>query len=168
VTKNLNLGFTGSLVGNASTKMVEFPLVNVDDFKPSSVAPNQVVISDVLTASIDQPRTVRYQVTPRNDVFAGQGIDVSAIPSTRKGVDIYIETREVWEVTDSSDPTFRKLLPIRGGMSFTFPSDPAATDGQVEDFALRVMSAIFDPTADQLGSGSRIPDLRRGVVNPKA
>lgn len=162
MAKVTTLGPNGTPIGGLST--VTFPVAPLNyeaDFLPIEDGAGRTVYTDI-TSPTDQPATVRLQVSSRPNVYVGSSIDASAYLPNRKGVDIYVEAKNVVTVTDSEDASYLAQFPIRAALAVTCPQSVLVTDEMVEAMVARIVAALF-------GQGDATPDdgigaLLRGVT----
>jgi hypothetical protein len=161
VAKEISAGYTDSPVTGFASLDLSLPALNYEeDFRLLHDEPGEVVMTNV-TAPIDQPETIRFASRKVGNVYAASDIDPSAYLPTRQGVSTLVETRQVWEETSTTDDSYRKLVPVRCGISITVPSYGALTAEMVEDLILRTVAALYDQ-ADDTSAG--IASILRGVL----
>lgn len=134
------------------------------DWQVQSEKPGEIVYINANSPS-DQIETIRlsYQRVP--NIYAGLGVDPKFLPPVRSGVKVYVELRQMWKTTSSTDDTFQVLSPLRTGTSVTIPDYAPVTGlndySDIEAFVRRGFSAIYSPGGlTQVG----LKKLLRGIL----
>jgi len=164
MTKSISLGFTDTAIGGYASVAVTLPALNWSaDHNLLSNNPGEVITTN-LTSPVDQPETFRFSQRKVSNVYAGLDIDPSAYLPTRQGSSTLIELRENWVETDSVDAMYRKIIPVRCGISFTLPSYGNVTAAMALELLYRTLSAAFEQgVTDETGMAA----LLRGVMVKK-
>lgn len=165
MSRSLAHGPQGTPVEGITTVDITADPLNYDaDFRLLESKPGHVIYTD-LTSPIDQPNTLRISISERANVYAGTSIDPSVFLPTRKGMDIIIESRGVWKESDSTDPTFVHLMPVRAALTLTLPTCDLIDASQVNALVERVTAALFDQGATTTATG--ISALLHSVVEKR-
>lgn len=140
--------------GNTDTAMtfspdtVSLAHINWTTWSVLSEKPGEIVYYNNNSPS-DQMETLRFTVTRVPNLYTGLNVDAASIPAVKSGTRVYVELRNMWKETSSTDDAYSKLSPLRAAVSFTIP-DYAAVTGlndyqDVEVFVRRAFSAVYDP-----------------------
>lgn len=99
-----------------------------------------------ITATLDQPSTIRYGWQSIADVFKGSPI--TADPEQRRdGFQVLMQVNEVWKVYDAGDATVAPYyLPASGHLVLKLPIDALVTPTVVTALATRVIGACHRGT----------------------
>jgi len=144
MTKSIATGFTSTPISGVSNPSITVPLQNwAMDFGVQVDDPGECAVTE-LTALTDQPALVRVSQRANSNVYAKSDIDPTAYLPSRSGTDTLIERRETWAETDSTDATYRKLIPVRCGITIQVPAYGNITDAQVLDLVKRTLAGIYD------------------------
>lgn len=162
MAKTMAFGPNGTSVdGLASITLTSDPLNFDADFRIIDEGPGKVVMTDV-TSPLDQPATLRVAQQSKPNVYAGSSIDPSAYIANKRGTDTIVEVREVWSITDDTDPTFLQLVPVRAAISLTLPSTNLVTADAVEQLVMRTVMSLYTQGAATMDAG--LGNLLHGVV----
>lgn len=152
MSKTLSHGPSGTAVEGVSAVTIAPPPINFEaDMLEVESGVGRVVYTDITSPS-DQPSTLRIVATPKANVYAGTSIDPSVFLPSKRGTDLYIETREIWSVTDTVDTAFRQDFPLRVGLAISAPDTSYITDEDIEAAVGRVVAALYS-------QGEATPDL---------
>lgn len=164
MAKTVAMGYTDTAIDGFTSLDVSCAALNFEeDFEVESAVPGEVIAKNV-KAPVDRPETIRWTQRKVANIYAGNSdIDVSAYLPSRQGTSTLIELRNITEETSSTDDAYRKLIPMRVGLSFTLPSYSGITAAMAKDQILRCVAAMFDQ-ADV--TDARIASLQRGIMSP--
>jgi len=165
LTKSTAPGYTDTPIDGVSALWTGFGVVNwAADFRvlPSDGTGEVSVINT--TTPVDQPETFRFAQKVKKDIYAGTDIDASAKLGNTSGLSTLIELRQVHSVTESTDAAYRKLVPIRVGITIDSPRDANFTKVQVLNMVKRALAGIH---SQGVYDDFRINDLLHGVLKPK-
>lgn len=164
MAKNIAYGFTDTAVGGFASNPQTLVALNwAVDHDILSDVPGEAVTTN-LSSPVDQPETFRFAQRKVANVYAGTDVDPSAYLPVRQGTSTLIEMREVWVETDSTDATYRKLIPVKVGITLTFPSYGNITADMALASVKRCASALFETG---VGTSTGIAALLRGVMKKK-
>lgn len=164
MTKSIATGYTDTAIGGFTDLSPSLAILNWgQDLVLQSDSPEEKVYTNV-TAPVDQPETIRLAQRKVANVYAGTDIDPSAFLPTRLGTSTLVEVRETWAETSSTDETYRKLIPVRCGISFTLPAYGNLTAAQAQALALRTVAALFERASSNTDG---MTNLLRGVLTKK-
>lgn len=162
MAKVLSYGPNDTPVEGVTNLTLTVPPLNFDaDFRTLEDEPGRWVAIDV-TSPQDQPSTLRIAQQSRPNVYAGTSIDPSVFLPTKKGLDTIIEIREVWSDTESTDPTYLRLAPVRAAITLTLPDSSLVTEDSVMRLVGRAVAALFAQGDATHSAG--ISALLHGVV----
>jgi len=165
VTKSIATGYTDTAIAGSPTMQVAIGKLNyVADHRILVDTPGEVITTN-LTCPVDQPETFRFsQRTVANVYASDSSIDAAAYLATKQGTATLLENREVWVETDSVDATYRKLIPVKCGITITAPSYGNITSDMLKTLLLRSVALAFETgvvTSEGLAA------LQRGVLQKK-
>lgn len=143
MTVSIDKGFTDSPPAGAGTLNIPFTQNYAEEYRLLSDSPGEVVMTNV-DALIDQPATVRVSQRKVQNVYANSDVDASAYPAVKAGTATLVERREIWAEIDSEDATYRKLLPVKCGITLTVPQNGTIDASMVSDLVLRTLQALFE------------------------
>lgn len=158
----LGYGPNGTAVDGVTD--VTFPVapLNYDaDFRVLEEGPGKVVLTDI-TSPLNQPSTLRIAQSVRANVYANTEIDSSAYLSSKRGSDTIIEVREVWSKTESTDPSYERLFPVRCAITLTVPTDAIIDATSVKRLVARTVAGLATMGDNTYEDG--IDALLHGVV----
>lgn len=161
MAKTIATGYTDTAISGNPTMTVTAGKLNFKaDFRPLSEAPGEVILTNV-TSPVDQPETMRLSQRKVANVYANTEVDPSAYLPIRQGTATLLECRETWVETDSVDTTYRKLIPVKCGITFTLPAYGNITADQAVGLVLRTLGLTFETgTVTSVGMAA----LLRGVM----
>lgn len=164
MAKSISLGYTDTAVGGFANNPQTLPALNwAVDHTPISDVPGEVVTTN-LSCPVDQPETFRFAQRKVQNVYAGTDVDPSAYLPIRQGTSTLIECREIWVESDSVDTTYRKLIPVKCGITLTVPSYGNITADQVLALLRRTAAGAFETG---VSTSTGISALLRGVMKKK-
>lgn len=132
------------------------------DWRVVEESPGKIVYTNV-NADVDVPCTIRIQQTLRPNVYAGTGIEPGGQCATKRGCDTVIEFKNIWKLTDDSDPSSAVYLPVRAALTLNTPVHPMTTISNVQEILYALFGAIADKAeASDLSAGLAL--LLHGVV----
>lgn len=162
MAKSVTYGPNGTPVDGVTAVTFAVPPLNYDaDFRLVEDEPGRVLMTD-LTSPQDQPSTLRITQTSRANIYAGTSIDPSVFLASRRGLDTYLEVREIWSESDSEDSTYLRHVPVRFAISMTLPESAIVTPAAVERLAARAVAALFAQGDATIDDG--VSALLHGVV----
>lgn len=151
MAKSLGYGPNGTAIGGLATLTIAPTPLNYEaDFSVIDEGAGYVVYTDT-TSPIDQPSTLRIAQTVRPNVYAGTSIESAAMLPSRKGSDTVVEIKEQWVETDSVDPTYYRVLPVRCAITLNYPIAAQMTPAALKHLVERTVAALFgqgDATSD--------------------
>jgi len=139
---------------NLAADFRQLPQVNADDVQVTN-----------LTSPTDQPEVFRFASTTRKDIYAGTDIEPAAKLTSTSGTRYLLELRQVHAITDTSDATYRKLVPVRIAITLDIPKDIMWTHVQTLSLVKRGVAMFFN---QGVNDSSRLNDLLHGLLRPKA
>lgn len=161
MTKSIATGYTDTAIsGNPAMTVTVGKLNFATDHRVVSEVPGEIVTSNV-TCPIDQPETFRFSQKEIANVYAQTNIDPSARLPITNGKATLLELREVWVETDSTDATYRKLIPVKVGIQFTIPAYGSITADMAMVAILRAAGLIFE-TGTVTSAG--VNNINHGVL----
>lgn len=161
MAKTLAVGYTDTATSGFAGNDQTLPALNWGvDWGVQVDDPGEFIITN-LTCPVDQPETFRFAQRKVANVYAGTDIDSSAYLPTKQGTSTLIELKETWVETDSEDPSYRKDIPIRVGVSMTLPSYGNVTADLVLAALLRAVGGAFEHASS---TSAGIAALQRGVL----
>lgn len=161
MAKTISTGYTDTAIAGNPAMTVTIGKINwAADHRMTQDDPGEVILTNV-TSPVDQPETSRFSQRKVANVYSSTDIDPSAYLPNKAGTATLLELREIWAETDSVDTTYRKLMPMKAGITLTLPANPNITSDQVRDFLLRAVSLAFE-TGTVTSAG--IAALTRGVM----
>jgi len=161
MTKTIVTGPTDTAFSGSTAMTVPVPGLNwFTDYRVRTSQPGEVVFTNVTTPT-DQAETVRFSQRAKKDIYSGTGIDQAAYLPVRSGLSTLIELRQTWVETDSGDATYRKLIPVRVGITLDLPTYGNITAAQALVLTERAVSCLFERgTVNSTGLGA----LQRGIL----
>lgn len=138
-------------------KALNFPA----DFREIEDAPGKVVLTDI-TTPLDQPSTIRVAQTSRPNVYAGTTLDPSVHLPNKKGTDTIVEVREIWSETETTDPSYQRMFPVRVAITMSLPNASQVSTADATALVLRAVAALGKAGDNNITTG--ITDLLHGVV----
>lgn len=164
MAKSISLGYTDTAVGGFANNPQTLPALNWGvDHTPISDVPGETVTTN-LSSPVDQPETFRFAQRKVANVYAGTDVDPSAFLPVRQGTSTLIELRQVWVETDSVDTAYRKLIPVKCGITLTIPSYGNITADQAMVVLKRTLAGAFETG---VGTSTGMAALLRGVMKKK-
>lgn len=144
MAKTIATGCTDTAFSGSTTLTVPIPGLNYPvDYRVLSNVPGEVVLTNV-TAPVDQPEIARFAQRAKSNVYLGTDIDPSAYLPVRNGTSTLVELRQTLVETDSTDATYRKLIPMRVAVTIDLPSYGNITDAIVLALAERGIALLFE------------------------
>lgn len=159
MSKSVSFGFTAA----SETKNVARPVLSKADYAVISDDSSSECIMTNLSAPTDQPETFRWAYRPIKNIYSGSNIEPSLYSTSKAGVSILAELREVGKVTDSTDTGYRIDYPVRVRTVIEVPLDGTITDDQISDLVKRHLSLLY---TDATSTASRISELRHYAMQP--
>lgn len=134
------------------------------DWQLLSEKPGEIVYLNS-TSSSDQQETFRITYQRVANVYSGTEVSPSNQASVKSGTRLYLELRQTWKETSSTDDAYAILFPMRAAVSVTIPDASAVTglnDYQdIEAFVRRAYSGLYAPgSLTQTG----LKKLLRGIL----
>lgn len=160
------VGTETTINGIAGTEKIGVTFTNPKDLRVVSESPGESLLT-LVTSPVDQPCTFRTSVKDVANIYNGSDIDPSAYLPSKRGQTTYVELREVWKETDSGDPSWSKLMPVRIGISMTVPEYSGIAVLDVTTLISRAATALVFQPSDNALTLDRIASLMRGVLRPK-
>lgn len=143
MAKTIAKGPTDTAFSGSTTLTVPIPGLNwTTDFRPLSKVPGEVVAVNV-TCPVDQPETIRFSQRKIANVYNGINLDPAVHLPVKAGTATLIELRQLWVETDSVDTTYRKVIPVKVGITLTLPAYGNVTATMCLDTLKRAVAATF-------------------------
>lgn len=162
MAKSLSYGPNSTAVaGVANVTFSPAPINFVADMRSVEEGAGKVVYTDV-TSPIDQPATLRIAQAIRPNVYAGTSVENASMLPSKRGVDIVVETKEMWRESDDTDPTYDRLIPVRCAITLNLPIAAQVTPDAVEHLIGRTVAALYKQGEDDITAG--LNALLHGVV----
>lgn len=163
MAKVINVGYTdtpiaGSPVLNLLRGSVNFKA----DFRVKQETPNEVVVTN-LTSPVDRPERFRFAYSDVSDIYKGTDINPAVYAPSRRGVSVLCQLTEVISVTDTTDPSYRKDVPISVHTVLKVPADEDITSAMIQTALARALSGFYDTG---LVTTDRIKAMVRGSLTP--
>lgn len=164
MSKVISLGYPAPIV-EPETATVHLPQLATYHTLPAMVSGETTVTN--LSASVDQPATIRFGVRNRPNIYAGMSnIERTSYLPTTSGSDIVVQLRELWIETDSTLTDYRKAIPVVGTITLSIPDYGNVTDDAVMAFATRVFGALVVSDGGAAVGTDQVRNLRRGITDP--
>lgn len=164
MSKSISHGFTDTAIGGFTDLSPALPILNWGtDLVLQSDEPTEKVYVNV-TSPVDQQETIRIAQRRVANVYAGTDIDPSVYLPSKAGTSTLLEVRQFWAETSSTDETYRKIIPVRAGLSFTVPSYGNLTSAECLALAERALSVVFERASS---NADGMTNLLRGVLVKK-
>jgi hypothetical protein len=166
MSKTLTKGYADTAISGGSSQAFTLAPLNFGaDFRILSNVAGEVVLTNV-TCPADQPETIRVSQREVTNIYANTNIDTSAYAPVKNGTATLIEMRGNWVETDSTDASWRKIIPVKVGLTLTLPAyGSTLTGATLLNFVSRAVSAAFEQnTNDSTG----LVALQHGVLLKKA
>lgn len=145
---------------------LSFPrgLVNFGaDFKVKSNTPGKEVVITNITAPLDSPETFRFAYSDIKNIYSGVDIDVNLMSPSKAGLSALVELKEVFTVTDATNPELRIQLPVSYHVVVKVPKSGYLTGSDIMAGLGRLVSGLFDTGAT---TTSRLDAILRGSLVP--
>lgn len=164
MAKSISVGYVDTAVGGFANNPQTLVALNwkVDHTLLSNV-PGEAITTN-LTCPVDQAETFRFAQRKVANVYAGTDVDPSAYLPIRQGTSTLIEVRELWVETDSVDSTYRKIIPVKCGITLTLPQYGNISADQALAVVKRALSGAFETG---VGTSTGMAALLRGVMVKK-
>lgn len=156
-------GYADSAIAGYVAKTLTLAPINFGvDWRVSSQSPNEVILTD-LTAPLDQPETIRLAFTPVADIYKNTGIEMSNRLASKAGVSIVCQHNSVMKITESTDPTYNVLVPMKEHIVLVVPVSAAVTPEQIITNICRMTAGLFETGQN---STTRLKGILRGSLVP--
>lgn len=164
MAKTIGTGYTDTAIGGFANNPQTLPAINWSvDHSPIVEVPGEVVTTN-LSCPVDQPETFRFAQRKVANVYASTDVDPSAYLPVRQGTSTLVELREVWVETDSTDATYKKLIPVKCGITLTLPAYGGITADMALALARRALAGTFETG---VATSTGFAALLRGVMKKK-
>lgn len=163
MAKSVALNHTDSAVDGVSTLSLDLDIVNFgSDFAVVQDEPGEVILTN-LTAPVGKAEKMRVAYNVVKDVYKAADIDSSLHAVSKRGSKLFGQLTQIYTVTDDTDSTYEKALPMEAHIVLTVPDDELITDQMVFDLLARSISLFLETgVADK----TRLTALRRGSLLP--
>lgn len=148
---------------STKTKSIAVPNLTWADYARLMDEPSEAQMTNVTSAQISSPETVRYARKEVSDVYSKSGIPTSAQMPVRTGVQVMAGINTSLKVVNTiSGDEF--VAPCRAWTVYQFPLHPAITKDAVQYLMLRNIAVQLDDNGSV--DASRILEVARGVILP--
>lgn len=164
MTTTVTKGYTDTPIDGVTELTFGRALLNIDkDFRIKSNDAGKEVVLTNLTSPIDRPERIRIAYSEVANVYTGTGIDPSVSLPTKRGVSVLVQLTNILTITDSTDASYRRDLPISLHAVIKVPASEFITAAVVEENLGRLLSGLFDTGST---STSRLESILRGSLVP--
>lgn len=163
MAKSVALNHTDSAVDGVSTLSLDLDILNYGtDFVVVQDEPGEVILSN-LTSPVGKAEKIRMAYNVVKDVYKSADIDSSLQVVSKRGSKLFGQLTQVYTVTDDTDTTYEKAIPMEAHIVMTIPDDEIVTDAMVYDLLTRSISMFLETG---VSTDTRLKALRRGALLP--
>lgn len=143
-----------------STSSVSVPLLDWEScYRATSMDPKNTTLASIV-APMGSEQDYRSQFITLKNVYSNTSIASANRSASTKGVRMYIQKHETWDVTDSGDAGYNVKLPVSCSIAVDIPENSLVTASEVRSLINRTLAFTFDST-------DRLATLMRGALVPK-
>lgn len=146
----------------SSSLNVSVPVLDYKDFSPRKVEATEVELTN-MTSPVDQPETLRFAITPINNVYQNTGVDPAYYGASRKGFSVLVQLNDILRVTDSVKPEFVQDFPVSAHIVIRGASSQYVSSDNVYSVVKRLVAALTPGT----DTSARLNELIRGALMPQ-
>lgn len=145
MAKVATLGFTDTPVDGVTGLQTDIAVINwAEDFRILSNSPENGLVLANITAPFGQPETWRFKQRDVKNVYAGYEGDMSVALDSKRGIATTVVLNESVLITDQDDPSYQRVAPVQGLISFTTPVHEAITADLLLDLFERLLAGMFE------------------------
>jgi len=166
MTKSIVKGYTDTPVdGFPALSIPGAPLNWAENFGIVQDDPGSVELRN-LTTPYGMSEAFRFAQRIEKNVYGSNfDGDPSSILPNKQGIRTSIVLNDIWKVTDSTDATYEKALPMMASLSYVVPMSDVVDSDDVAIFLFRLLAGLFEQ-GSSLSDG--INNQLHGVLLKKA
>lgn len=131
------------------------------DFALTTEDADKSVVTNI-QCPVDQPETMRWQISDVANVYNGTGIDPSVFATSKRGVSLLVQVNDIFRVADADKPGFQMDLPVSTHIVVKIPKSQYITSEMIQQVVYRNISALL---GNAWGT-DRLEQLVRGALTP--
>lgn len=125
------------------TKSLSLIPVVTTDFAPYTKSGNRTTIVNT-TSALGKEELVTYEYRLVKNIYANTSIDPSLWTPTKRGVNLFIQVKDIATASDAEDATKPVYdSPFKASVSVQIPMNELVTDELIEAFFCRLAGAIY-------------------------
>lgn len=154
--------------GYTDTAIAENPVLTrgklnfTSDFRLGTTKSDQLTLVN-LTSPNDRVEKALITVSDIKDVYQNTDIDPSVYAPSRRGINLYVQLKDTYSVTDSVDADFEQHLPISASITVRVPASQYLTAEHVQTAVARAVSLLYDQGSV---TTTRLNSLLKGSLKP--
>jgi hypothetical protein len=128
------------------------------EYRAKSVSNGEAILESFATP-LGSPSAFKANYRTVQNIYRDSPISQNARSASTKGINLYFQNTETWDVTDSVDLTYNVKLPVSCSISITIPENALITASEVRALINRTYGFTYDST-------DRLATLIRGALVP--
>jgi hypothetical protein len=132
------------------------------DFRVGQTKADQIVLVN-LTSPNDRIEKATIAFSNIKDIYQNTEIDPSVYAPSRRGINLYVQLKDTYSVTDDVDADFEQHLPISVSMTIRVPASQFLTAEHVQTVLARAVSLLYDQNSIAV---TRLNSLLKGSLTP--